>query len=68
MGLESTLIDDSILLTFHCKDKSIWTEGFRHGAALDPAFNGGDKAILQFFKYGETSNDDGKKRWVIEFG
>lgn len=66
MGLESTLLDDSIMLTFHCRDKAIWTEGFRQGAALDPAFNGGDKAILQFFKYGETGDE--KLRWVIEFG
>jgi hypothetical protein len=68
MGLESTLIDDSILITFHCKDKVVWTEGFRQCAALDPAFNGGDKKILQFIKYGETLDDKGRRRWVIDFG
>lgn len=66
MGLESTLLDDSILQTFHCKDKCVWTEGFIRCAALDPAFNGGDKAILQFGKRGQTENDNGQKRWVIE--
>lgn len=68
MGLESTLIDDSILTTFHCKDKAVWTEGFRKFACLDPAFSGGDKAILQFGKYGQTTDDRGIKRWTVEFG
>ncbi len=67
MGLDSTLIDDSILLTFHCKDKAVWTEGFRKFASLDPAFNGGDKAILQFGKFGQTVNDKAEKKWVIQF-
>ncbi len=65
MGLESTLLDDSILITFHCKDKAVWTEGFRKFGCLDPAFNGGDKAILQFGKFGQTVDDKGK-RWVVQ--
>lgn len=68
MGLESTLLDDAIVVTFNCKKKAIWTHGYRQCAALDPAFGGGDSAKLTFIKYGETENDDGKKRWVIEFG
>ncbi len=67
VGLESTLIDDSIILTFHCKDKAVWTEGFRKFAALDPAGTGGDKKMLVFGKFGQTVNDDAKKRWVIQF-
>lgn len=68
MGLESTLLDDAIIVMFHCKSKAIWTHGFRQCAALDPAFGGGDKPKLTFIKYGETENEEGKKRWVIEFG
>ncbi len=68
MGLESTLLDDAIVVTFHCKEKSVWTHGFSQCLALDPAFGGGDKAKLTAIKYGETANEDGKKRWVIEFG
>ncbi len=68
MGLESTLLDDAIVTTFKCKEKSIWTHGYRNCAALDAAFGGGDKAKLTFIKYGETENDEQKKRWVIEFG
>jgi hypothetical protein len=68
MGLESTLLDDAIVVTFHCKQKAIWTHGFRQCAALDAAFGGGDKPKLKFIKYGETEDDQGKKLWVIEFG
>ena len=67
MGLENTLLDDSIILTFHCKDKAVWTEGFRKFGSLDPAFTGGDKKILVFGRFGEATSDKGKKRWVIQF-
>lgn len=79
MGLESTLLDDAIVTTFHCKEKAVWTEGYTRCAALDPAFNGGDKAILQFGKRGRASgtgyNEEtrtwsttvGQTQWVIEF-
>ncbi len=68
MGLESTLLDDAIVVTFKCKMKAVWTHGYRQCAALDAAFGGGDKAKLTFIKYGETENEENKKRWVIEFG
>src|SRR6266478_1074906 len=78
MGLESTLLDDAILATFHCKDKAIWTEGYIRCAAFDPARTGGDKRILQFGKRGRTSGTQydqdtrtwstsvGKTSWIIE--
>lgn len=78
MGLESTLLDDAIITTFHCKDKAIWTEGYTRCAALDPARTGGDKRILQFGKRGRSSGIEydrdsrlwstnvGKTSWVIE--
>lgn len=68
MGLENTLLDDAIIISFHCKDKAIWTQGFEKFATLDPAFTGGDKKILQFGKFGQTVNDKGKTLWQIEFG
>lgn len=66
MGLESTLLDDAIVTTFHCRDKAVWTHGFKKCAALDPAYGGGDKKILTFIYWGEAENDNGQKRWVIE--
>lgn len=67
MGLESTLLDDSIIQTFKCRDKPVWTDGFTRAAALDAAFGGGDSAILQFFRYGQVTDEDGKRRWLIGF-
>lgn len=66
-GLESTLLDDSILTKFKCKAPPVWTEGFTQCAALDPAYSGGDKAILQFLKRGMVADGDGR-RWQIAFG
>lgn len=63
MGLESTILDDAIIATFHCKDKAIWTEGFIPCAFLDPARTGGDKRILYFGKRGRSSGN-----WIIEAG
>jgi hypothetical protein len=65
-GLESTVLDASILVQFRCQQKPVWTEGFVRGACLDPAFNGGDKAILQFGKRGFVRDDQGA-RWIIGF-
>lgn len=67
MGLESTILDPSIVETFKCRDRAIWTEDYTECASLDPAFNGGDKAILQFLKRGRVSDALGQ-RWQIEFG
>lgn len=66
-GLESTVLDASILVQFRCQQKPVWTEGFTACAALDPAFNGGDKAILRFGKRGFVRDDSGA-RWVIDMG
>lgn len=66
-GLESTVLDNSILTTFKCQqEKPVWTDGFDRFAALDPAFNGGDRAVLQFGKRGFVRDQDGS-RWVICF-
>lgn len=65
-GLESTVLDGSILIQFKCQQRPIWTDGFTACAALDPAFNGGDRAILQFGKRGFVSDPEGR-RWIIGF-
>lgn len=69
-GITSTVLDDAIIEKFNCKKTAVWTHGFKAGAALDPAFGagGGDKKILQFFKYGECQDENGKMRWVVELG
>lgn len=68
IGLQNTVLDHTIIEKFHCHDPAHWTSGFRKAAALDPAFSfGGDRRILQFFKFGLVSDQDGE-RWVIELG
>lgn len=75
MGLESTLLDDAILVTYKCRKPAVWTGGFTLCAGLDAAFGGGDAAILQFIRRGEVAKESdgasptdgmGKRRWVIE--
>lgn len=71
-GTRNTVLDQSIIETFNCKGKAMWTKTPTLGAGLDPAFSfgGGDKKVLQFFKFGETlvQEDEGlKSRWMIEF-
>lgn len=65
-GLESTILDSSILIQFKVQQKPVWTEGFTKCACLDPAFGGGDSMILRFGKRGFVRDDEGA-RWVIGF-
>lgn len=66
-GLDSTVLDISIVEKFKCREKAVWTHGFERVAAIDPAFTeGGDKKILQFGRMGLVHDDEGR-RWVIMF-
>lgn len=68
IGTESTVLDPSIIETFKCRDKAVWTDGRTDMAALDPAWTfGGDRRILQFFRLGKVNDSQGS-RWMIEFG
>lgn len=64
-GLEQTVLDQSIVQTFLCTEKPVWTEGFTQFAALDPAYNGGDDAILQIMRRGLVKEEGNPERWVI---
>jgi len=67
LGLDSTVLDISIVEKFKCREKATWTHGFERVAALDPAFTeGGDKKILQFGRMGLVHDEEGR-RWVIMF-
>jgi hypothetical protein len=67
LGLQSTVLDEATIAKFHCREGVTWTDGFSKGASLDPAFtDGGDRKILQFFRYGLVRYDEGE-RWVIMF-
>lgn len=64
-GLEQTVLDQSIVNTFLCTEKPVWTSGFTQFAALDPAYNGGDDAILQIMRRGLVKEERNPERWVI---
>lgn len=64
MGLESTILDMALVNTFHCQRASVWTHGKTQCGSLDPAFAGGDKAVITFGHRGWVDDDQGK-RWVI---
>lgn len=77
MGLESTVLDGAIITTFQCSDKPVWTDGFIQYASLDPAYDGGDDAVLQIMRRGIVkevkenpdpnvmSQPKVEQRWVI---
>lgn len=67
MGVESVVLDGATLTTFHCQQPPMWTHGKTACAFLDPAFEGEDKAVLQFGWRGWVEDEDGK-RWMIGFG
>lgn len=64
-GLEQTVLDQSIVNTFCCTDKPVWTHGFVTFAALDPAYDGGDDAVLQIMRRGLVKEEGISERWVI---
>lgn len=75
MGLEATVLDAAIVQTFDCTEKPVWTDGFIQYASLDPAYDGGDEAIIQIMRRGMvkdtireelTTSPDGIKVWGVE--
>lgn len=55
-GLSNTVMDDALLEQFSTSTKAIWKGGYSMCAAFDPAFEGGDRRVLQVFKLGEFTN------------
>lgn len=64
MGLESTVLDESIIVKFKCREPAVWTSEPFKWASLDPSFEGKDKKMLSWGRCGETLHE-GMKRWVI---
>lgn len=52
-GLGRNIMDTALLEQFHTGDAAIWKRGYTMCAAFDPAFEGGDRRVLQPFKLGE---------------
>jgi hypothetical protein len=61
-GLTKTVLTQSLIEKFHARDSCVWSGGFVQGAALDPAFEGGDRCVLRFAKCGRI--DAALQKWT----
>lgn len=52
-GSTRTVLSSAMIKKFRARESAIWVSGFKMGAGLDPAFEGGDRCILRFAKCGE---------------
>lgn len=52
-GITKTVLSPAMITKFHARDPATWVESYTMGAALDPAFEGGDRCILRIGKCGE---------------
>lgn len=60
-GIEKTVLSQSLITKFHARDVPIWVGDTIIGAACDPAFEGGDRKPLGFWKCGRIKLED--KKW-----
>lgn len=61
-GADDTVISESLLLRYNCRETVVWRDRVIMSAMLDPAF-GGDRCILRFFTRGIDTT--GKLRVLI---
>ncbi len=57
-GVTKTVLSETMITKFKAADKPVWITPPKLGAALDPAFEGGDRCVLRFPKCGEIMVDD----------
>lgn len=57
-GLSNTVMDVALLNQFEVDKTAIWKSGWVMCASFDPAFEGGDRRVLQPFKMGQFSNGE----------
>lgn len=64
-GLEETVLDMSIVNTFLCKEKPIWTNHTIDFISIDPGYEGDDDCVVSLLRRGLTKEGDIPERWVI---
>jgi len=62
-GIQKTVLTMPMIVRGRAKEKAVFDVDYVSLASLDPAFEGGDRCVLRFFKCG---NENGKK--VLELG
>lgn len=58
-GVTKSVLSMTMIRKFRAQEKAVWVSGYKMGAGLDPAFEGGDRCILRFGKCGELSEPGG---------
>lgn len=72
-GITKTVLSETIIQKFGCMDKigagtgRSWVSGFIQAAILDPSFEGQDRKVLRFPKWGEIS-ENGEVRKALDIG
>jgi hypothetical protein len=51
-GTTKTVLSVAMIRKFHAREKAVWVSGFTKAACLDPSFEGGDRCVLRFLKWG----------------
>lgn len=51
-GISKTVLSPTLIKKFHARETAIWVEGYKKAAALDPAFEGGDRCVLRPLRWG----------------
>jgi hypothetical protein len=51
-GVQKTVLSPALINKFRAREKPVWVGDYTLGAALDPAFEGGDRCILRIGKCG----------------
>lgn len=51
-GATKTVLSVAMIRKFSAREKAVWVSGFKKGACLDPAFEGGDRCVLRPLKWG----------------
>jgi len=54
-GTVKSIMSETLLMKFRAMDTVTWRESFTKCSSLDPAFEGGDKCVQKFGKYGVSS-------------
>lgn len=55
-GTVSTVMSEPLINNFLCLNKAIWQGEYLEWAALDPAFEGGDRCVLRFGRVGKDNH------------
>lgn len=62
-GIQKTVLSMPMIVKARAQEAAVFDSSYTLGAALDPAFEGGDRCVLRF---GKCGNSDGKK--VLHLG